>query len=52
MAGLGLMQLVAEYGDYSVQGLILATAAEAQILLTASLHRDEPAGSGSRAGFC
>ena len=46
------MQFVAECGDYSVQGLILGTAAEAQILLTAGLHRDEPAGSGSCAGFC
>ena len=46
------MQLVAECGDYSVQGLILGTAAEAQILLTAGLPRDEPAGSGSCAEFC
>jgi hypothetical protein len=52
LAGLGSMQLVAECGDYSVQGLILGTAAEAQILLTAGLHCDERAGSGSRAGFC
>ena len=52
LAGLGLMQLVAECDDYSVQGLRLGTAAEAHILLTAGLHRDEPAGSGSCAGFC
>ena len=38
------MQLVAECGDYSVQGLILGTAAEAQILLTANLHRDDRPG--------
>jgi len=41
------MQLVAECDDYFVQGLILGTVVEAQILLTVGLHSDELPGRKS-----
>lgn len=44
LAALGPTQLVAECGGYPVRALTLGVGDELQILLTAGLHGDEPAG--------